>query len=228
MSPAYAALLAGIVTTSLAYAPATVGAESSDVAPFLRPDPSFSARWDRCEAEARRRGMLPAKPGYADFMDECTRNRSSSLRSGNRGSAPATVRAELSDVAPFLRRDPSFSARWDRCEAEARRQGRLPAKPGYADFMDECTRNPSSPSRGGNQELAPATVGPELSDVSPFLRSDPSFGARWDRCEAAARRRGMPPAKPGYADFMDECTRNPSSSSRGGDPGSLQNPKIIR
>jgi hypothetical protein len=143
MSPAYTTLLAGIVTAALAYAPATVGAELSDVAPFLRPDPSSNARWNRCEAEAKRRGMLPAKPGYADFMDECMRNPSSSSRDGNRGSAPATIGAELSDVAPFLRPDPSSNARWNRCEAEAKRRGMLPAKPGYADFMDECMRNPS-------------------------------------------------------------------------------------
>jgi hypothetical protein len=95
MSPAYATLFAVIVTTALAYAPATVGAELelSNVAPFLAPDPSYNARWDRCEAEARRRGMLPAKPGYADFIEECTRNPSSSSRGGNRGDR--TLRAGM-------------------------------------------------------------------------------------------------------------------------------------
>ena len=39
----------------------------------------------------------------------------------------------------------------------------------------------------------------------PFLKLDPAFDAKWDRCEALARQRGTPPGKAGYGDFMDAC-----------------------
>jgi hypothetical protein len=37
------------------------------------------------------------------------------------------------------------------------------------------------------------------------LKQDTTFGARWDRCEALARRRGTPPATIGYGDFIEAC-----------------------
>jgi hypothetical protein len=40
------------------------------------------------------------------------------------------------------------------------------------------------------------------------LRSDQSYSAKWDRCEALARKRGTPPGKIGYGDFIDDCARN--------------------
>jgi hypothetical protein len=64
-----AAACAGIVVLGCLAIPA-LAAERS-VFPSLKPDTSFDARWDHCEALARRRGTPPAKAGYGDFMDEC-------------------------------------------------------------------------------------------------------------------------------------------------------------
>ena len=46
-------------------------AAGRDVIPSLKPDTSFDARWDHCEAQARQRGTPPAKIGYGDFMEAC-------------------------------------------------------------------------------------------------------------------------------------------------------------
>jgi hypothetical protein len=50
-----------------------------------------------------------------------------------------------------------------------------------------------------------------------FLKPDPAFNTSWDRCEARARARGMPPAKSGYGDFMEGCVGkiSPPSGSAG-------------
>ena len=64
-----AAVRAGIVFLGCLVIP--VLAAERDVIPSLKPDTSFDARWDHCEARARQRGTPPAKTGYGDFMDEC-------------------------------------------------------------------------------------------------------------------------------------------------------------
>jgi len=64
-----AAACAGIVVLGCLAVPAP--AAERDVIPTLKPDTSFDARWDHCEALARQRGTPPAKIGYGDFMDEC-------------------------------------------------------------------------------------------------------------------------------------------------------------
>jgi hypothetical protein len=64
-----AAARAGIVVLGCLAVPAPAAAR--EVIPSLKPDTSFDARWDRCEALARQRGTPPAKIGYGDFMEAC-------------------------------------------------------------------------------------------------------------------------------------------------------------
>jgi hypothetical protein len=37
-----------------------------------------------------------------------------------------------------------------------------------------------------------------------------SYNAKWDECEALARKRGTPPGTKGYGDFIESCVRNAS------------------
>jgi hypothetical protein len=39
------------------------------------------------------------------------------------------------------------------------------------------------------------------------LREAGSYNAKWDGCEALARKRGTPPGAVGYGDFIDNCVR---------------------
>jgi hypothetical protein len=48
---------------------------------FLAPLDSYNARWDHCEALARKRRTPPGTAGYGDFIETCVREgRSPSLR----------------------------------------------------------------------------------------------------------------------------------------------------
>jgi hypothetical protein len=49
----------------------SAAAAERKAAATLKPDTSFDARWDRCEALARRRGTPPATIGYGDFIGAC-------------------------------------------------------------------------------------------------------------------------------------------------------------
>jgi hypothetical protein len=37
----------------------------------LAPNAEYNAKWDACEAQARRRGTPPGTTGYADFIGDC-------------------------------------------------------------------------------------------------------------------------------------------------------------
>jgi hypothetical protein len=39
-----------------------------------------------------------------------------------------------------------------------------------------------------------------------------SYNAKWDECEALARKRGTPPGTRGYGDFIESCVRSASSA----------------
>jgi hypothetical protein len=77
------AACAGIVVLGCLAIPAL--AAGRDVFPSLKPDTSFDARWDHCEALARQRGTPPGKAGYGDFMEECMGK--TSAKSGSAGRA---------------------------------------------------------------------------------------------------------------------------------------------
>jgi hypothetical protein len=49
--------------------------------------------------------------------------------------------------------------------------------------------------------------------VQIFLAPVVSFNAKWDRCEALARKRGTPPGTSGYGDFIDGCVRVAETAS---------------
>jgi hypothetical protein len=76
----------GALVTSIAISAAA--AERKAAAP-LKPDTSFDARWDRCEALARRRGTPPATSGYGDFIQACMgkAQSDSAIREETTGSA---------------------------------------------------------------------------------------------------------------------------------------------
>jgi hypothetical protein len=80
-----AAARAGIVVLGCLAVPAL--AVERDVIPTLKPDTSFDARWDRCEALARQRGTPPAKIGYGDFMEECMGKASPKSDAANHASS---------------------------------------------------------------------------------------------------------------------------------------------
>ena len=49
-------------------------AQSKGVGEFsLAPDAAYNAKWDACEAQARRRGTPPGTTGYVDFIENCIR-----------------------------------------------------------------------------------------------------------------------------------------------------------
>jgi len=66
----HAMMLAGIGALGICAAVPTLAAEQN-AAPNLKPDPSFNAKWDQCEARARLRGTPAGKIGYGDFMAAC-------------------------------------------------------------------------------------------------------------------------------------------------------------
>jgi hypothetical protein len=47
-------------------------------------------------------------------------------------------------------------------------------------------------------------------NASLNLRPVVSYNAKWDGCEALARKRGTPPGNIGYGDFIDDCVRSAS------------------
>jgi hypothetical protein len=57
--------------------PLLAQAQSKDV--LLAPDAEYNAKWDACEAQARRRGTLPGTTGYADFIGNCVRGAPTAL-----------------------------------------------------------------------------------------------------------------------------------------------------
>ena len=52
------------------------------------------------------------------------------------------------------------------------------------------------------------------------LAPAPSYNAKWDACEALARRRGTPPGTRDYGDFIESCVRDvsPGRPARGAVP----------
>lgn len=84
-----AAALAGIGAFAGCLVIPALAAER-DAMPSLKPDATFTARWDRCEAAARQRRTPPGKVGYGDFMDACLGKAASRPAPAN-GSEPITT-----------------------------------------------------------------------------------------------------------------------------------------
>jgi hypothetical protein len=67
-------VLASVGTLAVCVTLPTLAADRNGAALNPRPDQSYNANWDRCEALARKRGTPPGKIGYGDFIDDCVRN----------------------------------------------------------------------------------------------------------------------------------------------------------
>ena len=53
------------------------------------------------------------------------------------------------------------------------------------------------------------------ANAALYLRSDQAYNARWDRCEALARKNGTPPGKIGYGEFINDCVgKYPANHAR--------------
>jgi len=42
-------------------------------------------------------------------------------------------------------------------------------------------------------------------NFSAYSRADQAYNAKWDSCEALARKRGTAPGTKGYGDFIGDC-----------------------
>jgi hypothetical protein len=42
-------------------------------------------------------------------------------------------------------------------------------------------------------------------NFSAYSRADQAYNAKWDRCEALARKTGTAPGTKGYGDFIGDC-----------------------
>jgi hypothetical protein len=65
-----AVVLTGIGALAIGAAVSAFAVEQN-AAPNLKPNASFNAKWDRCEALARQRGTPPGNIGYGDFIHDC-------------------------------------------------------------------------------------------------------------------------------------------------------------
>jgi hypothetical protein len=56
--------------------------------------------------------------------------------------------------------------------------------------------------------LAVCVAAPALAaeqNFSAYSRADQAYNAKWDRCDALARKRGTAPGTKGYGDFIGDC-----------------------
>jgi hypothetical protein len=67
-----------VLSAFVAAIPLVAQAEGKDAAGQvpLAPAASYNAKWDECEALARKRGTPPGTKGYGDFIESCVRNAS--------------------------------------------------------------------------------------------------------------------------------------------------------
>jgi hypothetical protein len=63
-------VLAGVGALAIGAAVSAFAVELN-AAPNLKPDTSFNAKWDRCEALAKQRGTPPGNIDYGDFIHDC-------------------------------------------------------------------------------------------------------------------------------------------------------------
>jgi hypothetical protein len=64
---------AGVAVFVVVAIPWAAHAQSKETGQILAPNTEYNARWDACEAQARRRGTPPGTTGYADFIENCIR-----------------------------------------------------------------------------------------------------------------------------------------------------------
>jgi hypothetical protein len=87
----------------------------------------------------------------------------------------ATAPAAEQSPARYLKSDAPFDAKWDRCEALARKRGTPPGKAGYGDFIDACLeKTPSRPTSDGGAAMKPQPVDGSCDAARPCL---PTTGA---------------------------------------------------
>ena len=67
-----------VLSAFIATIPLVAQAEGKDAAGqvSLAPAASYNAKWDACEALARRRGTPPGTRDYGDFIESCVRDAS--------------------------------------------------------------------------------------------------------------------------------------------------------
>jgi hypothetical protein len=76
--------------------PLAAQAQSKDTGQVLAPNAEYNAKWDACEAQARRRGTPAGTTGYVDFIENCIRGSTDHAATEPRASALQKNRA----VAP--------------------------------------------------------------------------------------------------------------------------------